>query len=197
MTAPLAQAHRLVQVRLGARAVAGMRAVWPLLDPEDLDGTFARWLVAATAIIRSQRVQSARLAANFLLAAKRQQLGAGATPVTVLAEAVNQRIVTTSLLVTGPVSIKRAQIRGVRLDQSVDVAEAASAAAGMRHALNGGRDTITRSLKADRDGAGYRRVASGNACTYCSDLEGIEFDTDEVFSAHDGCSCSSEPVFRR
>jgi hypothetical protein len=93
-------------------------------------------------------------------------------------------------------SVKRAMTRGVPLARALDIAEAASSAAGMRHALDGGRETVMGTVRSDPQARGYQRVASSNACRYCSDLAGIRFADDHVFQAHDGCSCSSEPVYR-
>lgn len=194
----LTEAHRLAQLRLGAVTVARMRAIWSLLDPEALDATFQRWLVSAVPIINGQRSASARLAANYLSTFKTMELGLGARVVPVLVEAVPQANVAASMLVTGPVSIKRAMSRGVPLIRAVGTAEAASSATGMRLALNGGRETIIRTLRADRDAKGWSRVASGNACKFCSMLDGKFHYADTAdFPAHDGCGCSQEPVYHR
>jgi hypothetical protein len=105
--------------------------------------------------------------------------------------------VTTSLLVTGPLSIKKAMVRGISPARAIPTAEAASSAAAMRHALDGGRQTIAQTLRADNDATGWERRASGNACKFCASLDG-KFHRDDTadFEAHDGCSCSQEPVYR-
>lgn len=190
----LTEAHRLAQARLGAQTVARMRVIWPLLHPDNLDGTFDQWLLAAVPIIRGQRTASARLAANYLALFK--ALDESPPFTAVLQETVDTKALTTSLLVTGPLSIKRAMVRGVPLERAVDIAEAASSAAAMRHSLEGGRETIGATVRADPQAKGFVRVASGKACGFCADLAGIEFADDHVFQAHDGCSCSSEPVYR-
>lgn len=103
-----------------------------------------------------------------------------------------------SLAVTGPVSIKRAMMRGVNLDEAVEVAGGRTAAAGMRHALTGGRQTIIHSVADDHAARGWRRVASGKACEFCSMLagRGAVYGPDTGhFAAHDGCSCTAEPVY--
>lgn len=190
----LTEAHRLTQARLGAQTVQRLRAVWPLLDPADLDGTFQRWLTVALPVVQTQRSTSSSLAASYLQAFKTIEVGT-AHPAT-LATKLSVKAATTSLLVTGPLSVKRAMSRGLDLDDAMDTAEAASAASGMRYALDGGRETILCTLLNDRDARGFTRVASGNACNFCEDLTGQTFGTDEVFPAHDGCSCTSEPVYR-
>lgn len=194
----LTLAHKRAQTRLGIQAVTAMGAIWPLLDPADLDATFPRWLTAAVPVIQSQRTGSARLAANYLAAFKALELGVGASQtVPALAERADVPTVTTSLLVTGPLSVKRAMARGIPLAKAVDTARASSAASAMRHVLDGGRETVTRTIKADRDATGWQRVASGNACKFCASLDG-KFHRDDTanFAAHDGCSCTQEPVYR-
>lgn len=196
IAARLTDIHRLAQARLGADTVVALDAVWPLLDVENLD-SFERWLAAATRILIAQKTASARLAANYLTTFKTLEVG-GRAPV-VLAETLNIEQATTSLLVTGPYSLKKAIGRGVPLERAVDTASARAAAAGMRLVLNGGRDTILDSVRADRQAQGWARVASGAPCAFCAMLasRGPVYDVDTAdFEAHDHCSCSAEPVYR-
>lgn len=198
--AQLTEAHRLAQARLGARVVQAMRAVWPLLDVTDLDDSFERWLRTATVIIGGQRTMSARLAANYVQTFKTLELGASTSPPPlILAEPAAAAAIATSMVVTGPASIKSAIGRGVQPAKAMEVAEARSAASAMRHALGGGRDTITGIVAADRDAQGWRRVTSGNSCDFCSLLAGrgaVYGAESATFHAHDGCSCGAEPVYR-
>lgn len=197
VTRRLTEAHRLAQARLGAQTVARMHTIWRLLNPDDLDGSFKQWLSVAIPVVQGQRTSSARLAANYLSTFKALELGVAATSVPVLAETADVAAVTTSLLVTGPLSVKRAMVRAVPLVRALSTAEAASAATAMRHALDGGRQTITQNLRADNKASGWARVASGNACKFCASLEGKFHRHDDAdFPAHDGCSCSQEPVYR-
>jgi hypothetical protein len=146
--------------------------------------------------VATQRAVSARTAAAYLSAAKAIQVGAGARSAPVLADEVDPQALSTSLLVTGPVSIKRAMARGTILARAFDTAEAASSAAAMRHAVDGGRQTIMRTVQSDPDATGWQRVASGNACKFCNLLDGkFHWAATADFPAHDGCSCSQEPVY--
>jgi len=193
----LTEAHRLAQARLGARTVARMRTLWPLLDPTNLDGSFDRWLSAAVPIVRAQRTSSARLAANYTTTLKTLETGVPA-PI-VLAESLPTAQVTTSLLVTGPYRLRSALARGVPLVRALSTAEATSASAAMRLALNGGRETIVEMVRADRDAVGWARAASGSACAFCATLasRGAVYREDTVdFQAHDHCSCNAEPIYR-
>lgn len=176
-----------------------LRAVWSLLDPADLDGTFEDWLIAVVPLVETQRRASARIAANYMTAARTLELGVDVDPFTpALADTLDLRALTTSMLVTGPVSI-RGNLGRMPIGRAVDIAEGRTAAAAMRHALNGGRETIVRSVAADRRAAGWARVASGKACEFCSMLagRGAVYGAESAnFEAHDGCSCTAEPVYR-
>jgi hypothetical protein len=108
--------------------------------------------------------------------------------------------VTTSLLVTGPWSVNRALARGVPFERAMDVAQARTSASAMRHALDGGRDTIVGTVAADRQALGWARVASGNACAFCAMTasRGPDYSSEASasFEAHDGCQCGAEPVYQ-
>lgn len=197
--AQLTELQRTTQLRLAAQTVAQMRAAWGLLDPADLDATFERWLRVAVPVVRSNRAASSRLAAAYVAAFRHAELGTTTGLPVVAAAPVDAKAVTTSLLVTGPWSIKKAMTRGVDLTQAVDVAEARSAAAAMRHVLDGGRDTILPTVAADRQALGWARVASASACAFCAMAasRGPEYGSEASanFEPHDGCQCGAEPVY--
>jgi hypothetical protein len=195
----LTEAHRLAQLRLGSQTVDQMHTVWPLLDPADLDGTFDRWLRATAPIVGRQRITSSRLAGTYATTFRAIELGRDVEPIVpTLSEVVATERLATSLLVTGPLSIKRAMVRSIPLARAVDVADSTSAAAAMRLALDGGRETLMRTIEKDPLATSWQRVTSGNACDFCSMLEGrgAVYKTDTVdFEAHDHCSCTAEPGY--
>jgi hypothetical protein len=196
VTAALDENHRQAQLRLGSQTILALSAVWPLLDPHDLDATAPGWLTAVVPIVQRFRLLSSALAAAYLRIARTDELGEELAPA--LAADVPPSAIATSMLVTGPYSIKaNTARRAVPLGRALGVAEARSGAAGMRHALNGGRETIVETMKADPRARGWRRVASGRACPFCSSLAGQESFTSETisFQAHDACGCSAAPVY--
>lgn len=197
--AQLTELHRLAQLRIAGRTVSQMRVAWGLLDPEDLDATFEGWLRVAVPIVQTSRAASARLAAAYMKAFRFAEIGTAAGLTVSLAAPVDVKAVTTSLLVTGPWSVKQSMTRGVPLGSAVDVAEARSSAAAVRHALDGGRKTILPSVAADERALGWARVASGDACPFCAMLasRGPDYGSEASasFEAHDGCQCGAEPVY--
>jgi hypothetical protein len=197
--ARLTEAHRLAQARIGVQTAAQMVTAWSLIDPNRLDNTTPDWLRVSLTFLQNQRNQSTQLAAAYLRAFRQLELGELVPPARILfAGSLDIAAATTSLTVTGPVSVKRAMTAGSDLAEAAQTARANTARSGMRHALGGGRDTITATVEADRFALGYRRVTSGGACDFCSMLAGrgaVYSGRTSKFDAHDGCSCSSEPVY--
>lgn len=191
----LSEAHRQAQVRLGAQTVARLIRVWPLLDLNDLDGTAEAWLTAAGAVTEAQRQASIGLAAAYARALRTVETGSTEGFTIPPSQPVDPDALRTSLLVTGPLSVKRAMTRGVSLAAASETAMAASSAAGMRHSLNGGRELIRGAVRADPKAKGYQRATSGNACAYCAGKAGVRFSSDEIFHAHDGCACMAVPAY--
>lgn len=196
MPSRLTEQHRLAQLGLGVLVVRRLQAAFTVLKPSDLDGTFADWLTVVVPIVQASRSASSQLAANYLSVLRAEEIGGRFTPV--LAGPASARALSTSMLVTGPVSIRSALGRGEPLANAVDVALERSSAAGMRYALNGGRETITATIKADPKARGYQRVTSGNACEFCSmlaDRGAVYGEAAADFEAHDRCGCTAEPVY--
>lgn len=194
----LTEAHRIAQARLGARTVTQLVDSWALLDPADLDATTERWLLTAARLTQAQRSLSAQLAANYLTTFRRLELGRPGTLDLVVAERLDAQQALTSLTVTGPVRVKLATARGASLAEASDLGMAGAARAGMRLALDGGRSTLVESIRADPQAHGFARVASGDPCAFCAMLasRGPAYSEESVgFEAHDGCSCTAEPVY--
>jgi hypothetical protein len=63
------------------------------------------------------------------------------------------------------------------------------------YALEGSRLTITNASIADPSARGWQRVAQADACSYCQDLTGIDFDFEPTFDPHIGCNCIAVPNF--
>lgn len=196
----LTEAHRVAQARLGADTVRLVLAAFPLLDGTDLDGTLARWLRVVLPVLRSQRSTSAKLAANYLTTFRTLELGMTARSVALaLADALPVEAATTSLVVTGPASIKANISRGLALPEAMQTAQVATSRAAMRHVMDGGRQTIMETVRSDRQAKGWARATSGRACSFCAMIasRGPVFTEDTAhFEAHDGCSCTAEPVYR-
>lgn len=189
MALSTSEQHRQLQVRLAALTVLKLREVWPLFsDPQ-------AWSAAAIRVIQEQHGASAALARAYIRNARSAALGSA--PSGVLPQpGLNLDAVRTSLYVTGPVRVERARRRGLAIPS--DMAFTETSRAGSKHALNGGRETVTSYARSDGR-AGFRRVTSGNSCDFCSLLagRGAVYSSDTVdFRTHDGCRCSAGLEFR-
>ena len=200
----LTEAHRLAQVRLSAQTVARLLELWPLLDPNDIDGTYQRWVNAALPVIRGQRVASERLSAAYLTAFRAVEVP-DAAPVTFPpAPPLSDEAAATSLLVRGPYRMREMLARSVPLAQASSTASAEAAAAGTRHALNGGREFLQAAAEADPEVVGVRRVTSPGCCAFCALLAARSYDGlsshatrsgSDAYKVHDNCHCTSELVY--
>jgi hypothetical protein len=106
-----------------------------------------------------------------------------------------------SLVITGPVTVKRTQ----------DPRRAArrATAAAQRHALNGGRELVAESIRADRRAVGWLRVPNAGACAFCLMLASrgpvFKSETAATYTSkggkadpyHDGCHCHPRAVYSR
>ncbi|MDP1793555.1 MAG: hypothetical protein Q8K63_05385 [Acidimicrobiales bacterium] len=196
----LTEAHRQAQLRLGASTVAQLRRLFHYLDPRAVDATFEQWLAHVVPVVVTQRAASAQIASNYLRIFKVAELGVDAGDFALDVASIDLQGLATSLFVTGPVRIKTATGKGVPLSVIADYAEASTSAAGMRWALDGGRDLITDAVGADHQALGWARATSGKACAFCAMLasRGPVYSDDTVdFESHDGCSCTAEPVYRQ
>lgn len=197
----LTEAHRQTQARLASTIVRQLTAVFPLLDPTDIDATVERWLSAAIPIVKVGRTTSARLAASYVTTFRALELGIDADAfLPALADALPDEQIATSLIVTGPAALKAGTARARPLRSLLDTARTATASAGMRHALNGGRDTVIGSTNNDARALGWARsTGGGKVCAFCAMLagRGPVYGEDTVgFQAHDHCTCTAEPVYR-
>jgi hypothetical protein len=201
VTARLTEAHRLAQLRLAAANVVQMRALWPLLDRENLDATFDRWLTATVPVINAGRGASSRLAANYYTTHRSLSLGVAAAPFTpTVPIALTTERIAGALLVAGPAAVKNSLTRGETLDRAMAGAEANSARVAVYYTSQAGRDTITESVAADPKALGWARATSGESCAFCLMLAGrgpVYSETGVDFEAHPGCACEPEPAYSR
>ena len=205
----LTEAHRLAQVALSKGTVADFLAAWRLLDPTALDATFPAYARVAKLIIQANRNKSTALAQAYLEAFRKAE-GVTAPLTAARAAELAEAQAMTSLMVTGPVTIREGLGRGLQAEAAVRRAMVASAGAVTRHALNGGRETIEATVERDSRAEGLARVTDGKPCYFCAMLAGrgavykddfkssnAKFTGSGVAKCHDHCGCSLEPVYNR
>lgn len=190
----LAEQHRQQQIALRAITLRELLRVWPAFDITDIDRTWPAVQQALTALIWLRHAQSSQLAAAYYQRA-RQAAGIG-TIEAVLAAAPPLEQIDVALTHVGPVGAKRLLALG-RTDAADQTLVKVSGTVG-RLVLNGGRNTLLETAKADPRRVGWRRITSGKPCEFCSMLAGrgaVYREETGDFAAHDHCSCSAAPVF--
>lgn len=208
--AALTRQHRRAQATIATVTSRRLTALWPLLDPDDLDATSPGWVTASTDVIRGGYALSARAASAYYTAFRAVELALPPDPILPPATTLNVAAVRTSLIVTGPVSVKSGTGRGEPLERTVANALVRVLGAGQRHTLAGGRDTIQGGIATDPAVIGYARVLGGEGCAFCvmlasrgatyisggSAASSFQATGDDVtgYEVHDHCQCSVEPI---
>lgn len=184
----LTDAHRRGQARIAAQVAERTLALWPLLDLADLDATSARWLTATRPVVASAHSESASLSDAYYRQYRVSETGIPDDLDVVTYRPLPTNQVSTSLLVTGPISIKSGS--------TLDTAAARMAAAAGRLALAGGRDRVGQMLETDPLVRRVRRITSPNCCAFCAMLATRDqlppFAGSFFFEAHDNCMCQPE-----
>lgn len=180
------------QVALRAVTYREVTRLWPLLDTENLDSTFAVFAAAVLRLIRQQRSSSVLLARSYIDAAR---AGVPGRQPVVESPPVPVQAILISLRVVSVISIKKA-VTGGRTPRAVAVKNALVRTMGAvdKWVGDGGRELIRDSLAADPAARGYIRRTLGT-CKFCADLAGKLNGAGEFFPRHDSCGCQPEPVY--
>lgn len=195
----LTEAHRLGQVRVAASAAVEARLLWGLLNVSDLDGSEPAWMAAMVASSERKVKESQQLAGGYLNAYRLAEVGAAAK--VVLGEAGNA---VSTFHLAGPVRVKQLIAGGLDRDEAFARAVTKFEGIAFRQALMGGRSTVANTSYADRRAIGWRRVTSGNPCTFCAMLaaRGPVYRSGSSARSREGglryhghCRCSAEIVY--
>ncbi|MDG4801712.1 ADP-ribosyltransferase [Micromonospora sp. WMMD980] len=204
-TDALAESYRVGQAKVASEAAAQLTLAFrTLLNPGNLDKTFPVYVTAASRILDEARRKTAGLGGAFYLAHRQASGVLGALPEIAWAGSLPPAQVATSLLVTGPVAVKRAIRMGATVPQALASAEVKAAGMAYRHAADGGRATIQGSVYRDKKALGWARLSDGRPCYFCAMLasRGPVYKSattaglrDGVAKYHDKCGCFVVPVY--
>lgn len=191
----LTRLHRRRQLELRAGTIAGVLALWPAFDLEDIDGSWPTLEAGLLELIRARRRQSADLSIAYYRALRLVEGVAGDTPA-VVADPPPAELERATLRLLGPIAAKKAIAR--RRPRVADDTLTRLAGSAGRLVLDGGRRSLSETLRADRRAAGWRRITDSSPCTFCSSIaeQGV-VGADVDFAAHDHCGCTAEPAFGR
>lgn len=198
-TDQLTAAYRGVLARRRAQVVRDWLTMWPLLKldtPEALAQSYPGWSTAVKALLARDRAVLVQDTHAYLRTYKALAVGTEADLAG--ADELPGELVDTSLRVTSFVAYFRAlQQTGSPL-RSSKIAFVQSSGTGSRLALNAARSATINSVRRDRQGVGWERVASASACPFCSGLTGrvTRVEASAEFQAHDHCLCSARPIYR-
>jgi hypothetical protein len=196
--ARLSEQHRAAQVRLQGIVAADTARVFPLLDVNNLDRTFQSYFSGMEATINSRRTISSSLSASYF-DSMRSDSNVGGIFNARLSGGVNKDQLFTSLLVAGPISVKKNLAAGATVESARQAALVNTIKTSQRHVLNGGRATILDAVNRDSRSVGWARLTDGQPCAFCALLasRGPAYKSEGTskFRAHDGCGCTAVPVF--
>lgn len=184
----LTEAHRQAQTQISITTAIAMLRLWPLLNPSD-EASTSQWLSLVMRVIRTQRAESARLAAGWLTAYRAAELPREPILHVVPQVDLNEEQVISSMMAMGPQALRaeldkqvareaiRAKAAG-REPEKINTVPGArnatlaklQAGAAIRHVRNGGRDTSSLVIATDPLVRGYFRVSDGSPCWWCAML---------------------------
>lgn len=196
--AGLTEAHRREQSSISNQIIAGMLQAWAVIDQEDLDNSFVRWLGFITPMIRTAHRSSTESTATYLAQFRAVEGISGSPAIRTAGTLATARIkasMTATLLAPA-----RTNLRRMPPARALETARVGSSRAAGRLVLSGGRDTLIRTVDTDRQALGYARATSGSPCHFCAMLASrgpVYGERSSQFQAHDGCNCSGEPVYSR
>lgn len=190
--------HRRLQLQLRNLTAAQVLALARGLPADTFVGEFDRLELALETLVQARRRESAGLAAAYYRAIRMTKGQGAAIDVRTAGRAAPEAL-RSSLRVTGPVAYKRAIAAGKTATQAAAIAHTMLVGSTSRHVLNGGRETILDTIKADARATGWERVTDGNPCAFCAMIasRGRVFKSEQSggFRPHDHCGCSVEPRF--
>lgn len=189
MQQQLVAEQRTVQRGLAVSLNRHLIATRGLLDSQHIAATVPKWSESTGALIHSYAQTSAVLAGRFYLA-ERSAAGVAGRFTVPFAPPPSQDQVKASL------SYAASSLYG---NPEPAVFDSVLAGVAQRLVVNAGRQTVLRSIQADRRAQGWSRETEGDACPFCLLLAGrgavYRSETTADFQAHDHCECLAVPNF--
>jgi hypothetical protein len=193
----LTEQHRQSQLQVRARALRDYLRLWPMWEGDD--ASFAQMAAATVVLVRAFNSLSANLSGSYFQSFRLAEQAPGEAAIR-LAGPIDADKVVAGLTATGRNAVRDALLAGRSADDARVVALTRTSGSVTRHVLNGGRETILRSVSEDKEARGWARVTDGDPCAFCALLASrgpVYKDITVDFQAHDECGCSAEPVYGR
>jgi hypothetical protein len=207
----LTRLHDQKQEQIAAVLAGAMVKLWPIISKDPSDRNVQRWLAQVLSAIRAQRFKSASLAQSYFGAYRLLELGSGAERFfPSIAGAINEEQVITSMMVTGPVKLRKDLDKAIANVEDMQNIQTLNQGAAIRHTLNGARDTIDNGLQNDKLVRGFVRITDSDPCFFCAMLasRGPVYSDDSFeesdprfqgpgnHKVHDSCACMVRAVYK-
>lgn len=188
----LTQLHRRRQLALRAATLRELLAVWPMFDIDDIDRSWRPLEAALLTLTLARRRESAGLASNYYRAFRTAEVGGAVTPR--IAGPPSTRLLVATLRLLGPIGAKKAIAAGRRDVAATTLTQLSGVVS--KQVMDGGRDTLTRTIRSDDAAKGWRRITSADPCDFCAGIaaEGVHGKGSD-FPAHSHCSCTQEIAY--
>lgn len=196
----ITDAYRAQALAIRRRAVAGVSTSWAtLLRLDELDLSFARWLVAAVALTSRAQAATVALSDAYLAAFVSEELGRAVDPVGLDVAAFAGRSTTgrplAELFDPTLASVKRALAGGRPPEQASAIGRARATSSASFETDEAGRAALDEAMSSSKRVRGWRRVTAGRACGAClASSTGKVQKPAERLLVHPHCHCTKEPV---
>ena len=192
---PRASEQQSAQAGLIVVMLRDLAKVWRLLHPQALDRSLSTWVAGVHAVVSRYGPMAATLAADHYDAARATARAPGRFTVQIPDAPDEQHVDTVMRWATKELWGRDAET----LAERVAAAQQKSDAAASKLVTDLARATVTDAVNEDPAAVGWTRVAKPTACAFCRLLAtrgGVYTQATVKFRAHDGCSCTAEPVFK-
>lgn len=195
-------AYRYQLLAIRAQLTRLLIAQWRAVDVVDLNGTYKRWLDAATITLAAAQRHGVQLTTSYLTVFLSAELGKPTTPAVhivpdlLAGKGMDGRPLDEVLLpALFTVKIAIGQRRTFSEALTMGLNRALRTAAVEYEAAS--RSALDQLLAGDQRVAGWRRVTSGNACGAClAAATGAIQREQTTMPVHAHCRCTKEPVVR-
>ncbi|MBC7593720.1 MAG: hypothetical protein H7288_07265 [Kineosporiaceae bacterium] len=206
----LARSYRASQIAMADRAAAIIAAFWRTQMGGVVDRSAAdRWLDLSVPVLARARRQSAMLGQGYYKADRRLNNPGSATISLPPVPALDPKILTTSLWVTGaqPYVDAERSVDDILSPERINQITGAVA----RQTMSGGREAVDTARQVDPIAFGYYRETDGDPCYFCAVLasRGVVYKDDSFDESdprfegegkakvHDECACFNRPAYDR
>jgi hypothetical protein len=183
---------RLLRLRIVTTVTAG--ELWALIDWADLDGSFRRFLAAASPTVTVAQADAARMSIDYLGDYIASETGGRPTTPGIDPHDYSGTV-RDGRTIAAAVKLAIAQRR--TQPQSLAAGAAVVTRVAGTEVVDSGRRALTDAMQVDNRIVGWRRVTSNRPCGAClAAATGAIHKDDEVPHVHSHCRCTAEPVVR-